>query len=373
VKITLIGHYPPPYGGVAALMRQMEASLSLEGCRVSVFNLGSGRPAGDNIVNFRTNNRVLEFFQLAKHFAFSDTDVFHYLSASYRSFWLGAVCIFLARLTGHKIVISFVGGAFRDFVVGLNRPARSVAKFALGLAHAVVACNSDIEGILTDLLGRTRIWQMSNCFPPLAAGTSNLAQSVESFVSSHSPVVCSTGAACAEYGLVSALEAFAILRREYPGIGFVLVLTRYGDALHEKELFSTIESLKLEQHVLVERDLPDFISLLNRSDALLRSALVDGDSMSVREGLFLGLPTVASDTPFRPGGVILFRKGDSLDMADKLSLALKKERRQPASRVQMESEENLETLLRIYRAVLGSEPPTKPYVRTNSADRRAGA
>jgi glycogen(starch) synthase len=373
VRITLIGHYPPPYGGVAALMKQMEVSLSLEGCRVSIFNLGSGRPSGDNIINFRTSNRVLEFFQLARHFAFSDTDVFHYLSASYRSFWLGAVCIVLARLTGHKIVISFVGGAFKDFVVGLNPLARSVAKFALGLAHAVVACNSDIEGVLKALLRRKRIWHMSNCFPPLAAGASNLAQNVESFISSHSPVVCSTGAACAEYGLVSALEALAILRREYPKIGFVLVLTRYGDALHEKELFRSIESLKLGQHVLVERDLPDFISLLNRSDALLRSALVDGDSVSVREGLFLGLPTVASDTSFRPEGVILFRKGDSFDMADKLSLALKREKGHSASGVQKESEENLETLLSIYRTVIGSELPIKPYVRPNSADRRAGA
>lgn len=373
MKITLIGHYPPPYGGVAALMKQMEASLSREGCRVSIFNLGSGRPVGDNIINFRTNNRVLEFFQLARHFAFSDTDIFHYLSASYRSFWLGAVCTVLARLTGHKIVISFVGGAFKDFIVGLNPHARSVAKFALGLAHAVVACNSDIEGVLKTLQPRTRIRQMSNCFPPLAAGALNLAQSVESFISSHSPVVCSTGAACAEYGLVSALEALAVLRREYPTIGFVLVLTRYGDALHEKELFSTIESLKLARHVLVERDLPDFISVLNRSDVLLRSALVDGDSVSVREGLFLGLPTVASDTPFRPEGVILFRRGDSLDMAEKLSLALKKEKGHSASGVQKESDQNLETLLSIYRAVLGSELPIKPYVSTNSADRRAGA
>jgi glycogen(starch) synthase len=373
VKITLIGHYPPPYGGVAALMKQMEVALSLRGCRVGIFNLGSGRPVGDNIVSFSTNNRVLEFFQLTRYFAFFDTDIFHYLSASYRSFWLGAVCIVLARLTGHKIVISFVGGAFKDFVRELNPPARSVAKSALGLAHAVIACNSDIEGALRVLLPGRHIWQMSNCFPPLVMGASSLPQSVEGFISSHSPVVCSTGAACSEYGLVGTLEALAMLRGEYPRIGLILVLTRYGDAIHEKELFDTIESLKLGQHVLVERNLPDFISLLNRSDALLRSALVDGDSLSVREGLFLGLPTVASNTPFRPEGVILFRRGDSLDMAEKLSMALKREKGRSASGVQKESEENMERLLSIYRTVLGSELPIKPYVRTNSLDRRAGA
>lgn len=120
MKITLIGHYPPPYGGVAVLMKQMESALSQRGLKISIFNLGSGRPEASNVVNFKTDNRVLEFFQLVRSFAVSDTDIFHYLSASYRSFWLGAVCVALARLTGHKIVISIVGGAFRDFLKGLN-------------------------------------------------------------------------------------------------------------------------------------------------------------------------------------------------------------------------------------------------------------
>jgi len=373
VKVTLIGHYPPPYGGVASLMKQMESALSLKGCRIGIFNLGSGRPMGQNVLSFNTNNRVLEFFQLSRSFALSDTDIFHYLSASYRSFWLGAVCIVLARLTGHKIVVSFVGGAFKDFMTGLNPIARRVAESALGMAHAVVACNSEIEEVLKLFLPSGHVSRMSNSFPPLAANPSSLPRNVEDFVSSHTPVICSTGAACSEYGLKSGLEALGILRREYPRIGLVLVLTRYGDALCEKELFSTIESLKLGEHVLVERELPDFISLLERSDVLLRSALVDGDSVSVREGLFYGLPTVASDTPFRPEGAILFRKGDSVDMAQKLRQALEREGKRSASRAQKESEANVETLLGIYRTVLGSEPPIKPYEGRNSADRRAGA
>lgn len=197
-----------------------------------------------------------------------------------------------------------------------------------------------------------------------------LPRSVGDFVSSHTPVISSTGAACSEYGLISLLEALKILRREYPKIGLVLALTRYGDADCEKELFGKVESLGLGDHVLVERELPDFIALLKRSDALVRSALVDGDSVSVREGLFLGLPTVASDTPFRPDGVVLFRRGDPVDMARKLSETLKKARGCSVSTAQTESEENVEMLVGIYRTVLGSEPPTRPYPGTNSVQRK---
>jgi len=350
----------------------MEAALSANGSRVGIFNLGSGKPAGDNVVNFRTDNRIVEFLQLWRSFAFSDSDIFHYLSASYRSFWLGATCILLARLTGRRIVISFVGGAFKDFVDGMNPLARSIARSTLGLAHAVIACNSDIEEVLKTLLPERRISRMANCFPPLTTNGSILPRNVEEFISSHSPVVTSTGAACTEYGLNGALEAVAELRREYPRIGLVLVLTRYGNAKNERELLDAVGTLALRDHVLIERNLPDFVSLIKRSDALLRSALVDGDSVSVRESLFIGLPTVASDTPFRPKGVILFRKGDPKDMARKLSQALKREKGRTAPEAEKEGEENVEKLLSIYRAVLGPDQPSEPHLRGNSADRRAG-
>lgn len=370
MKITLIGHYPPPYGGVAVLMKQMENALSLRGFRIFIFNLGQGRPAGGNVVNFNTSNRVLEFFQLLKAFAFSDADVFHYLSASYRSFWLGAVCVTLARVTGHKIVISLVGGAFSDFINGLGPFAKRLARHALKGAHFVVTCNSEIEEALLLLGVKERVTRMSNCFPPLIQPTAGLPRNVDDFVSSHTPVLSSTGAACAEYGLTSLLEAVKILRREHPRIGLVLALTRYGDETSEKELFGAVEGLGLKDHVLIERELPDFIALLKRSDALVRSALVDGDSVSVREGLFLGLPTVASDTPFRPEGVVLFRKGDAADMAEKLEEVLKVGRGCLASSAQKESEENMETLIRIYSNVVGSEPPPRPYAGPNSAQHK---
>ena len=48
LKVTLIGHYPPPFGGVAAVFHvQMESALSEAGCRVTVWNLGHGSPAGE--------------------------------------------------------------------------------------------------------------------------------------------------------------------------------------------------------------------------------------------------------------------------------------------------------------------------------------
>ena len=55
---------------------------------------------------------------------------------------------------------------------------------------------------------------------------------------------------------------------------------------------------------------------------VVRSTFADGDAITVREALDLGVPVVASDTDFRPAGVVLFRKGDAVDLLEKLTEVL---------------------------------------------------
>jgi len=372
MRVTLIGHYPPPYGGVASLMKQMESALAHRGVKVTVFNLGAGRPAAANVLNFDTRNRARQFLQLARAFAVSDSDLLHYLSASYRSFWLGAVCVLLARLTGRKIVLSVVGGAFKDFVGSLGPVTRRLASACMSLSHALVACNAEIEDVLAGLVPGKKVHRMQNCFPILADENAELPDAVGDFFRTHSPVVCTTGAASAEYGLMDAVDALSRLRRTLPGAGLLVALTKYGDAAYEAELVSRVDSLGLGEHVLMQRDLPDFVSAMKRSSVFLRSTLVDGDSISVREALFLGVPAVVSDTPFRPEGVILFRKGDARDMAEKLLAALRADRGSPTARPLEESEGNLNALLSVYDSVLESRRSLEPAGRNPRVGPRSG-
>lgn len=352
MRVTLIGHYPPPYGGVASLMKQMEAALVSSGCGVSIFNLGHGEPPGSHVTNFDTGNRVREVAQLRRALAASDSDVFHYLSASYRSFWMGAVCLTLARLTRRTIVVSFVGGAFPDFLNELGPIKRAAARRVLSFASALMPCNDDIRAALGRLGVAAPMTQMTNTFPMDGSSESALPADVERFVASHGPIVSSTGAASVEYGLLNAVEALRRLRDEHPGIGMVLVLTSYGSSVHENEVLQAVKEASLEDRVLIARDIPDFLALLRRSDVFLRSALVDGDSMSVREALSLGVPTVASDTAFRPDGAIVYRKNDVDDLTAKMKKALSLGD-SAAAHSHEEAERNLRTLLGVYSDVAG--------------------
>ena len=314
---------------------------------MTIWNLGHGRPAGERVVTLARRNRLAELFLILRAYLRSDDDVFHYVSASYRSFWLGAACVFLGRAAGRKVVMSFVGGAFREFTGSLDTVRRGIVRATLRSASGLVACNPEIEDALKALAPGRRVVRITNGFPLPPGSDAPLPGEVERFVADHSPVVCTTGAAAPEYGFEAAFEALAELARSRPRIGLVVVLTRYGTPEHEATLARAASSDGLAGRVLMARDLPDFTALLARSDAFLRCTLVDGDSMSVREALSLGVPAVASDTPYRPEGTVLFRKGDARDMAERLGEALAAGRRDPSA-AREESARNLAALVEAY-------------------------
>lgn len=357
-RVTLIGHYPPPYGGVPTLMAQMEEALSAAGWDVTVFNLGHGSPDKANVLNFGgTWNRVREVFALWRAFAGSESDVHHYVSASYRSFWMGSVCMVLARLTRRKMVASFVGGAFPEFVTGLGPPGRWFARVALRSTGALMPCSDGIREALEGLKSGVPTEQLTNNFQTGDAVKGDLPADVSSFIESHSPVISSTGAAAAEYGLIEAVEALSLVRGAHPDVGYVLVMTRFGNEEYEARFHALLEERNLVKNTLIVRSIPDFVALLAGSDVFLRSALVDGDSMSVREALGVGIPAVASDAGFRPDGVMLYRKESAEDMAARLEEAFATPRRDPAE-MRAEARRNLETLLAVYTRVTdGSNRP----------------
>jgi len=85
-----------------------------------------------------------------------------------------------------------------------------------------------------------------------------------------------------------------------------------------------IAAHNLGQHATCVGEIPHerCLGLLQEADAVVRSTFADGDAITVREALDLGVPVVASDTDFRPAGVVLFRKGDAADLLEKLTEVL---------------------------------------------------
>jgi glycogen synthase len=351
LRLGLLGHFPPPYGGVATLLEQMAQNLHAAGHDTVVFNLGHGTPCGEYVVNLTRTNVVELLFSLERVFRKEQGRIFHYVSASYRSFWLGTYVQMMAFRYGRPLVWSLVGGGFPQFLANLDPFRRWLAKLALSHADTVITCNREIESAVSRIVPTEKLLFLSNAFPPAIVREEGLPPEVEDVASQFSPLICTTGSSSPEYSLDSALEALSILASRHRDAGLVISLTKHGISPDDAALERSIDEWGVRARVFVARSLPNFHALLRKSDVFIRTPLVDGDSMSVREALIFGIPTVASDTAFRPPGAHLFRKGDGVDMARIIDRTLAGELVVETDNAAKEAEDNLIRLTAIYRAV----------------------
>ena len=72
------------------------------------------------------------------------------------------------------------------------------------------------------------------------------------------------------------------------------------------------------QNVSIIKQTHSFASLLSYSDIMIRATATDGDSLSVREALDLGVRVIATDCVDRPVGVLLFKYNDEQSLIESL-------------------------------------------------------
>jgi glycosyltransferase involved in cell wall biosynthesis len=141
---------------------------------------------------------------------------------------------------------------------------------------------------------------------------------LRAFLEAHQPVLVATLFFRPEYGLEPLLDALVALRAKLPAIGCLLLgggTDAGGPAW--REACAAFDRRGLGAAICFAGDVPHelAIALMARADAFVRPTLADGDSVSVREALALGVPTVATDAAVRPAGTVLCRRGDARDLA----------------------------------------------------------
>jgi glycosyltransferase involved in cell wall biosynthesis len=175
----------------------------------------------------------------------------------------------------------------------------------------------------------------------------SLPAEMEAFVNEHSPVLACVGLYSDVYGFDEAIDAVGGLRDTHPRLGLLLI----GEPSGSEPYRTRIKSLSLDEHVKMCGNLShdECTTAIRRSSVFLRLTRFDGDSLSVREALALGVPVVATRTDFRPAGVTLYEKGSIGDFADKIRLVLGTGR---ATRRPQPDTSNLEAVRRIYLEAL---------------------
>lgn len=77
--------------------------------------------------------------------------------------------------------------------------------------------------------------------------------------------------------------------------------------------FFRSKNINIPPNVYIINTSHDFINILRNSNAFIRATTMDGDSLSVKEALYFGLPVFATNVVDRPKGVIMFSDFEELE------------------------------------------------------------
>ncbi|MBI2524701.1 MAG: glycosyltransferase [Candidatus Rokubacteria bacterium] len=314
--VVLAGYYPPPFGGESVHVSSLVHCLRDAGFRVEVLNLRRGAPPSPE---YRTTSVPFDLLRALAACLDRGTVLHLHTNGHSARSWgvvlLAACAVRARRATG---ILTLHSGMAPDYLAGLGAAGRAAARVAAGAFAEIVCVNERIREALSALGVDAARLSVIPAYLGLDDPAPLSAEDRER-VAGCAPLVVTAGGPDPEYGLPVLVQALPALRSGFPRLGCVVVgsggnedLTRLVDRLGLRDCVHCVGEVARER----------YLALLARADVFVRPTYADGDALSVREALALGVPVLASDTDCRPPGVTLFRRGAAADLAAKLSSML---------------------------------------------------
>jgi glycogen synthase len=365
-RAVLAGFYPPPFAGEPVHVMQLAHLLREHGLSIQILNLN--RQADPSSEYRSSGSRLGLLWKLLTVADRASILHLHTNGHSRKSWLMILVASLAARLRGVTAILTLHSGLLPGYVARFGVVRRRLARWILRPFTRVICVNPGICRSVNSLgiaAARTAVIPAFLGVP----GAPELSSSDRTLVAGFRPLLVAVagGEEDPERGLAVVLRAVQQLLPTYPNLGAVLMGWQVG-----RKTRPLISELGLTGHAvcLGEVSHDRCLALLRASDVTVRSTFVDGDAITVREALALGVPVVASDTDFRPEGVTLFRRGDVSDLVAKLGQVLA----HPAggaSSVRPPRDQSA-AIWQLYAELVGSEgpagglvqPPARPAAST---------
>ncbi len=333
--LAILGSYPPPYGGVSVHVQRLCPLLEKRGISYVVYNATGDYGDGKRVVPVFTGRRswMIRYF-------FTGREQAIYLMSDRLITWVIAAIV--SRLRGKRIIIRLRNAAVPDWIKQ-SWWRQTLARFALRRMEGIVCVSQLLYDSCRSLgVPQERLHWSPGFLPPSdpSADRGDVNPEVWDFVKKRSPIIAANGKVDWYngqdlYGLDQLLELATRLKPDYPNIGIVVCMWNHlpGDDAYIQKLNDEAKSRGVSDAILLNTRSGVFVPVLADADVFIRPTNTDGDANSVREGLYLGIPTIASDAVERPAGTILFRNRNVDDMEAKVRSALthadKSKRRPP--------------------------------------------
>jgi glycosyltransferase involved in cell wall biosynthesis len=236
-----------------------------------------------------------------------------------RSWLLAAAGAAASRLSRTGAVLTLHSGLLPAYLAA-SRRRRLLTRTALSCYAQVIAVSDTLAEALAGCgVPESRILVYpAFCSSQLERGRPPAA--LEEVRRRRSPLLAMAHHPSPVYGRALMLEALRKLSLHHPRIGLAV----FGPGTRSPEFLADARAAGVSGRIedFGELDHASALGLLAQCDAFIRPTTMDGDSISVREALALGVPCVASDACARPPGVVLFKTGVPGELAAGISVAL---------------------------------------------------
>jgi glycosyltransferase involved in cell wall biosynthesis len=314
VSIVQIGSWPPPHGGQSVHVRNLTSWLRAQGEEVRVLNTGVNKSVcAPGVANVSSGRALLGHLLRG-----APCRLAHVHVSTPEDYGKLAPVAAAAAMRGFPWVATIHSGESAGRMRRANALRRSATRALLARADAVVCVNDAIRDALSAWLNPARLVTIAPFSVDFTGGA--LPGDLQAFCVTHEPLITCTGWYEPVYGFDDAVRLMSRVRQHWPDAGLALI----GDLRGAQWCARLVAEQGLQGHVHLCGNLEhaQCLAAMQRSALFLRPTRFDGDALSVREALSLGVPVVASTTDFRPPGVILYRRDCFEDLVARVMGAL---------------------------------------------------
>ena len=343
-KILQIGNYPPPMCGWAIQTKLVTDELRRRGHICQVLKINENRRIKDPAYIDVQGGFDYLFKVLRYGFAGYRLNV-HVNGQSKKGYVLALIAVLVGRLTFHPARITFHGGLSQAY---FPRPDSSRLRWAFALLFQLaggIACDDNFvkQAVAAHGVPPQKIAAIETFSPQyLSFQPATLPEEIETFIKTHEPVFFCYVSFRPEYRLSMLREAMCRFRHYQPNAGFIWLGFPDRELPRAQEFIGEWPSEEQQSLLLLGNLTHDeFLTLLKRCFACIRTPACDGVAASVLESLAIGIPVVASENGRRPPGTLTYTETSAADLCDKLVFLLKNDSAIRANLTRLEQSDNV--------------------------------